>query len=262
MQHTAIGRAEGAQRYRGRVAIVTGGSRGIGRAIATRLSREGARVVVTARNAGDLDDLVVQLPEGSAVAVAGRAQDPEHRREAIAAAVERFGGLDVLVANAGINPVYGPLVDLDEAAARKVVDVNVLGTLGWTQEAVRAGLGERPGAAILTMSSVTGLVPSTGIGWYGVTKAAVAHLTRTLAVELAPAIRVNALAPAVVKTQFAKALYDGREAEVAAEYPLGRLGTPDDISSAAAFLCSDEAAWITGQVLTLDGGLLTAGGTA
>lgn len=111
------------------------------------------------------------------------------------------------------------------------------------------------------LSSVTGDIPSPGIGWYGVSKAAVSHLTRTLSVELAPRIRVNAVAPAVVKTRFARALYDGREGEVAA-YPMGRLGVPEDVAEAVAYLCSDRASWVTGQVLTLDGGLLNAGGTA
>jgi len=103
---------------------------------------------------------------------------------------------------------------------------------------------------------------SPGIGFYGVSKAAVTHLTRTLAAELAPAIRVNAVAPAVIKTKFARALYEGREEQAAAGYPLGRLGSPEDVAAAVAFLASDDAAWITGQTLVIDGGLLTVGGTA
>jgi len=194
--------------------------------------------------------------------VAGRSQDPEHREQVIATALGEFGHLDTLVNNAGINPVYGPLRDLDLEAARKVMDVNVVSTLGWVQAACAAGLGQRQGATILNMASVTGSVPSPGIGWYGVTKAAVAHLTTTLATELGPAIRVNALSPAVIKTQFARALYEGREDEVARAYPMDRLGAPDDVAGAAAFLCSDDAAWITGQVLAVDGGLLAAGGAA
>ncbi|MDN4474656.1 SDR family oxidoreductase [Demequina sp. SYSU T00192] len=249
-------------RYAGRVAIVTGASRGIGRAIARRLSDEGASVVLTARSAEGLEDAAGDLPPDRVRTVAGRAQDPAHREEAVATAVREFGAIDVLVNNAGINPVYGPLAELDAEAARKVLEVNVIGTLAWVQEAVRAGLGSRAGAAVLNMSSVTGAVPSEGIGWYGVSKAAVSHLTVTLAAELGPRIRVNALAPAVVRTQFARALYEGREDEVAATYPMRRLGDPEDVAAAAAFLCSDEAGWISGQVLTLDGGLLAAGGTA
>ncbi|WP_082104459.1 SDR family oxidoreductase [Demequina soli] len=249
-------------RHEGRVAIVTGASRGIGLAIARRLADEGASVVLTARRPEPLEEAAAALPEGRVRIVPGNAQDPAHRREAVATAVGEFGGIDILVANAGINPVYGPLLELDHDAARKIFEVNVLGTLGWVQEACAAGLGERDGAAILAMSSVTGAVASPGIGWYGVTKAAVAHLATTLAVELAPRVRVNALAPAVVRTRFARALYEGHEEEVAARYPLGRLGRPEDVAAAAAFLCSADAGWVTGQVLTVDGGLLAAGGVA
>lgn len=251
-----------AGRHAGKVAVVTGASRGIGYAIAQRLVAEGASVVMTARSRDGLQEAALALPSDRVRLVDGRAQDPEHRAGAIRTAVEELGGLDILVANAGINPVYGPLLELDPDAARKVLEVNVLGTLGWVQEACAAGLGSRPGASILTMSSVTGAVPSPGIGWYGVSKAAVSHLTVTLATELAPHIRVNALAPAVVKTGFARALYEGKEGEVASRYPMHRLGTPDDVAAAAAFVCSEDASWITGQVLTLDGGLLAGGGVA
>ncbi|WP_298039638.1 SDR family oxidoreductase [uncultured Microbacterium sp.] len=246
----------------GRTALVTGASRGIGLAIARRLIMEGVSVCVTARRAEALADAVAELGE-RAIGVAGAADDPAHREEVFARMTSEFGRLDILVNNAGINPVYGPLAGLDLDAARKVFEVNVIGTLAWTQQAVRAGLGEQAsGGAIVNLSSVAGDVPSPGIGWYGVSKAAVSHLTRTLSVELAPRIRVNAVAPAVVKTRFAEAIYEGREDEVAAAYPAGRLGTPDDVADAVAYLCGDGAGWITGQVLTLDGGLLNAGGTA
>lgn len=247
----------------GRVAVVTGASRGIGLAIARRLAEQGATVCLTARRAEALNEAAATLPRGRAMAVAGAADDPSHREEVFARVTEEFGGIDILVNNAGINPVYGPLVDLDLDAARKVMEVNVIGTLAWTQQAVRAGLGTRDAlASVVNLSSVAAQTPPPGIGWYGVTKAAVSHLTKTLAVELAPRIRVNAVAPGVVKTTFARALYEGREQEVAANYPLGRLGVPDDVAEAVAFLCGDGASWITGQVLTLDGGLITAGGTA
>ncbi|WP_062520814.1 SDR family oxidoreductase [Demequina silvatica] len=249
-------------RLAGRVAVVTGASRGIGFAIARRLAEEGASLVLTARGEEGLAEAAAALPAERVRTVAGRAQDPDHQAESVAVAVREFGGLDILVANAGINPVYGPLLGLEHEAARKVLDVNVLGTLAWVQAACAAGLGERPGASVLAMSSVTGAVPSPGIGWYGVSKAAVSHLTVTLAAELGPRIRVNALAPAVVRTRFARALYEGREEEVAARYPAGRLGEPGDVANAAAFLCSDDAGWLTGQVLTLDGGLRAAGGVA
>ncbi len=251
-------------RLDGQVALVTGGSRGIGLGIAQRLVADGAKVALTARGADALDAAVSALPAGSAIGIAGKADQPDHRAEAMDRIAAEWGRLDILVANAGINPVYGPLMGLDLDAARKVTEVNVLSTLGWIQDAYRhPGLSFAQGpSSVVILSSVTGITPSEGIGWYGVSKAANAHLARTLAVELAPAIRVNAVAPAVVKTQFAAALYEGKEAEVAAEYPMARLGTPADIAGAVSFLVSADASWVTGQVLTLDGGLLVGGGTA
>ena len=248
----------------GKTAVVTGASRGIGLAIAKELVANGARVCLTARRPEPLEEAAAGFPEGSVLTVAGKSDDPAHRREVMDTVAETFGGLDVLVNNAGINPVYGPLVDLDLEAARKVFEVNVLGTLAWVQDAVaHPGLDFRGrGGAVVNLSSVTGDVPSQGIGLYGISKAAVSHLTRTLAVELGPEIRVNAVSPAVVKTQFSRALYEGKEDEVAREYPLGRLGTPEDVAGAVTYLASRDSAWVTGQVLTLDGGLLAAGGTA
>jgi 3-oxoacyl-[acyl-carrier protein] reductase len=249
------------RRFEGRVALVTGASRGIGLGIARRLVAEGAKVCVTARKPEPLADAVGVLGgAGHAVGVPGRADDPAHRTAAVAATVEAFGRIDVLVNNTGINPVYGQVSETDAGAAAKVFDVNVIAALAWTNEARQAGLGSRPGASIINVASIAGLRPAIGIGVYGASKAALIHVTAQLALELAPAIRVNAVAPAVVKTKFATALYEGREAEVAGHYPMGRLGVPDDVAAAVAFLASDEAAWITGQTLTLDGGLGLTGG--
>lgn len=246
-------------RFTGRTAIVTGASRGIGLAVAERLVAEGARVVVTGRKQAALDEAVARLGAGRAVGVAGHADDPDHQAEVVARAVDAFGGADLLVNNTGINPAYGPLVELDLAAARKVFEVNCLAALSWVQQVHRAWMGEH-GGAVVNVSSVAGVRPAAGIGFYGASKAMLTHLTQQLAVELGPDIRVNAVAPAVVKTRFATALYEGREEEVAAAYPLRRLGVPTDVGSVVAFLLSEDAAWITGQLLVVDGGLTLTGG--
>ena len=241
----------------GRVALVTGASRGIGLAVATRLVAEGARVCVTARKPEALAEAVASLGGPSvALGVAGKADDADHRAAAVAAATETFGPVDILVNNTGINPVFGPLIDVDLGAARKIFEVNLLSALGWVQQ-VYAGPPRR--GVVVNMSSIGGRVPPPGIGFYGVTKAALEHLTRCLALEMAPHVRVNAVAPAVVKTRFATLLYEGREDEVAATYPLSRLGEPTDVANAVAFLASDEASWMTGQTLVLDGGVTLTG---
>ncbi len=253
----------GQGRFAGRVAIVTGASRGIGLGIAQRLVAEGARVCLTARNPEPLEEAVAALGgPGLAIFVAGKADDVAHQEAAVAATVAAFGGLDVLVNNTGINPVAGPVAGTDPAAVAKVFAVNYTAAAGWVERARLGGLGARPGAAVVNVASVAGLRPSPPIGVYGASKAALIHLTFELAIELAPRIRVNAVAPAVVKTKFATLLYEGREAEVAARYPLGRLGVPADVAGPVAFLASDDAAWVTGQTLTVDGGLLNAGSFA
>ena len=239
------------RRFDGKLALVTAASRGIGYAIAERLVAEGARVVITARKEDALRDAAEQLGP-QAHWVAGRADDPEHRA-AVFGRIGELGPLDLLVNNVGINPVYGPVLDIDTAAARKILEVNVIGALDWTRGAVASGLRERRGA-IVNIASIAGVGPSPGIAFYGVSKAALINLTAQLAVELAPDIRVNAVAPAIIKTDFAKALYEGRESEVAAQFPLARLGVPADVAGPVAFLLSDDAAWITGRTIVIDGG--------
>lgn len=251
-------------RFAGQVAIVTGASRGIGLAAAERLVAEGALVCITARKPDELEQAVRLLPKDSAIGVAGRADDPQHRQMVLDAVAERFGRLDVLVNAAGANPAYGPLEELGLEAARKTLEVNLLSPLAWVQAVLtddRLGFREHRGR-VINVSSSTSETPSPGIGFYGVAKAGLSHLTRTLAAELAPDIRVNAVAPAVVRTKFSAALYETNEAEVAERYPLGRIGEPGDIAAAIAYLASSDADWVTGRVLTLDGGLATVGGTA
>ncbi|MGC7094862.1 SDR family oxidoreductase [Amycolatopsis lurida] len=243
-----------------RVAIVTGASRGIGLGIARTLVERGAKVCITARKPEPLAEAVAELggPD-HAIAVPGKADDPEHQAEAIAKTVETFGSLDLLVNNTGINPVYGPALDVDPEAAAKIFAVNVLAPLAWTRRARDAWMGEH-GGSVVNVASVAGLGASPGIGMYGVSKAALIRLTVELGHELGPGIRVNAVAPAVVKTKFATALYEGKEEEVSAAYPMKRLGLPEDIAGAVAFLLSDEAGWITGQTMVLDGGRTLGGG--
>jgi NAD(P)-dependent dehydrogenase (short-subunit alcohol dehydrogenase family) len=245
--------------FEGRTALVTGASRGIGLAIAQSLVDRGARVVITARKPDALAEAVEQLggPE-KAVAVAGNAGDPEHRAQAVRTAVDTFGSLDHLVGNVGINPVFGPLMDAPLDAFRKILDTNVVSSLGLVQEAWRAWMSEH-GGSVLIVASVAGLKSSEGIAAYGVSKAALVNLTTQLAVELGPKVRVNAVAPAVVKTRFAEALFTGREDSLSKQYPVGRLGTPEDIGEAAAYLLGDGAGWVTGQTLVLDGGALSRG---
>ena len=238
-------------RFDGKTALVTGASRGIGLAIAQRLVDDGARVVITARGQETLDAAVAELGGPvHAIGIAGKADNPEHRAEVFAAISREFGSLDFLVNNAGINPAYGKALDVSDDAVRKIFEVNVLGSLAWTRDAVAAGLS----TAVVNIASIAGVTAAPGIALYGVSKAALINLTTQLAFELAPQIRVNAVAPAVIKTDFAKALYEGREAEVAATYPLKRLGVPTDVAGPVTFLLSEDAAWITGQTIIIDGG--------
>jgi NAD(P)-dependent dehydrogenase (short-subunit alcohol dehydrogenase family) len=249
--------------HENKVAIVTGASRGIGLGIASRLVADGARVVITARQPEALAEAVEALGgQAQALAIAGRADDAAHQDEVIAAARATFGRLDYLVNNAGINPSYGPMLEMDIDAARKTLEVNVLSAFSWTQKAVRAGLGtpEKRGGAIVNVASIAGLAATGMLGWYAVSKAALIHLTTELGYQLGPDVRVNAVAPGVVKTAFAEALYEGREEKVARGYPLKRLGVPQDISGAVSFLLSGDSSWMTGQTLVLDGGAMLGGG--
>ena len=247
-------------RFTDRVALVTGASRGIGLAVAERLVAEGARVCVTARKPEPLAEAVDALGgEGTALGVAGKADDTAHQKEAVARTLETFGRLDMLVNNTGINPVYGPLAEIDLDAARKIFEVNALAALAWVQQVHQTWMSDH-GGAVVNMSSLAALRPAPGIGFYGASKAMLTHLTEELALELAPRVRVNGVAPAVVRTRFATALYADREDEVNAQYPLKRIGEPADVAGAVAYLLSEDAAWITGQTLVLDGGITLLGG--
>jgi NAD(P)-dependent dehydrogenase (short-subunit alcohol dehydrogenase family) len=246
-------------RFAGRAAIVTAASRGIGLAIARRLVDEGAQVLLTARKADGLAAASAELGTDRTAWVAGAADDVAHQEEAVQTALTRFGRIDFLVNNTGINPVYSRVIDMDPGVGSKIFGVNVLAALSWTQHVYRAWMAEH-GGAVVNVASVAGLRPAPYIGMYGASKAALIHLTEVLATELAPNVRVNAVAPAVVKTRFAAALYEGREDEVTRAYPLQRLGAPQDVASVVSFLLSADADWVTGHTVTIDGGLLLAGG--
>ncbi|MFF8732502.1 SDR family oxidoreductase [Streptomyces sp. NPDC015171] len=243
----------------GRAALVTGASRGIGYGVAEALVARGDRVCITGRNEDALKEAVERLGAERVIGVAGKAHDLDHQAEAVERAMAAFGRVDFLVNNAGTNPVFGPIADLDLNVARKVFETNVISALGFAQKTWHAWQKDN-GGAIVNIASIAGLAPSPFIGAYGVSKAAMINLTQQLAHEFAPKVRVNAIAPAVVKTKFAQALYENREEEAAAAYPLARLGVPSDIGGAAAFLTSAQSDWVTGQTLVVDGGIFLNAG--
>lgn len=248
----------------GRAGLVTGASRGIGHAIAAELLARGASVTITARKPDELaaaaDELAATVNDGGkrVLAVPGNAGDADARAEAVDRTVAQFGSLELLINNTGINPAFGPLMETDLAAVSKIFDVNVVAALGFVQQAHRAWMGEH-GGAVVNVASSAGLRSTGVISAYGASKAALIRFTEELAAQLGPSIRVNAVAPAVVKTQFATALYAHGEDEVAASYPMGRLGEPSDVARLVGFLVSDAASWITGETVRVDGGLLATG---
>jgi NAD(P)-dependent dehydrogenase (short-subunit alcohol dehydrogenase family) len=246
-------------RLEGRAGVVTGASRGIGEAVVRELLASGADgVVVTGRRPETLEALAEELGP-RVVPVAGNVRDEEHARAAVAAAVERFGRCDLLVLNAGTNPSAGPLMDVDMAAVDATWDVNQRAPLIWTRAAWHGWMGAHGGSVVAT-GSVGGLAPGPLIGAYNVSKAALHHLVRQLAHELAPTVRVNVVAAAVVRTRLSEALWAGDPDGAARSHPLGRLGEPEDVARAVTFLLSDAASWITGVVLPVDGGMTGAGG--
>ena len=244
-------------RLDGRVALITGGSRGIGLAIAQEMAASGARVMISSRKADVLEAAVATI-DGEGAWFAANAGDPDDAAACVAATVERFGTVDILVNNAATNPYMGKTIDIDRPRLDKTISVNFAGPLLWTQLAWQAAMREH-GGTVLNIASIGGMSVETSIGAYNATKAALLHLTRTLAAELSPGVRVNAIAPGLVKTDMARALWEPNEAAIAKTLPMHRLGEPADIGRAAVFLCSDAASWITGTSLVVDGGALLHG---
>src|ERR1700722_18836925 len=224
------------QNLSGRTAIITGGSRGIGLAIAQRLALAGANIVLTSRKQESAD-----------------AADEDGARQCVDLTLDRFGSIDILVNNAGTNPAYGPLIDQDHARFAKTFDVNLWAPLLWTSLAAKAWMVENGGAIVQT-ASIGGMHQSPNMGMYNATKAALIHVTKQLALELSPRVRVNAICPGVVRTKLAEALWKGNEQLVSQRTALGRIGETPDVAAAVAFLVSDDASWITGDTLVIDGG--------
>jgi NAD(P)-dependent dehydrogenase (short-subunit alcohol dehydrogenase family) len=235
----------------GKVALVTGASRGIGKAIAASMAAAGAKVMISSRKQDALEAAASEMTGDVEVFAANTGDDGAGER-AVLATIERFGALDVLVNNAATNPYYGPTLEVDEGRYDKTFQVNVKAPIFWSQAAWQHSFKERPGT-IINIASVGGIRAGGMLGVYNVTKAALIHLTRQLASELGPT-RVVGIAPGLVKTDFAQVLIDNFGNELAARLPTGRLGDPQDIANLATFLASDLAAWITGETYVIDGG--------
>lgn len=239
----------------GRVAVITGASRGIGEATAAAVLAAGARgVVITSRKPENIAGAADRLGEADRVAaVVARSDTEEGAAEAVGAAIERFGSCDVLVNNAATNPAYGPLTDVDLGAVKRTWEINLLGPLIYARAAWAAGMRDR-GGVICNIASVGGRLPGRRMGAYNISKAGLIYMTRHLAYELAPTVRVVGVAPGVVRTRLSRVLWEDEE-RGAAMHPLGRIGEPVDVASAVVFLCSDQASWVTGVTLDVDGGI-------
>jgi len=213
--------------------------------------------MITARKAETLEQTAKEIGAGVEW-FAAHAGEPEGAAGCVRATIERFGRLDILVNNAATNPYAGPLIDVDVARFDKTVQVNLRGPLVWSQEAWRQWM-QAHGGAIINISSVGGFATNSLLGLYNVTKAGLIHMTKQLAAELGPKVRVNAIAPGLIRTDFARVLWEGeRGAQVAKVYPLKRLGEPEDVAAAALYLAADASSWVTGHSIVLDGGGLVA----
>jgi NAD(P)-dependent dehydrogenase (short-subunit alcohol dehydrogenase family) len=248
----------------GRVAVVTGSTKGIGKAIAEAMARHGAKVVISSRKAPACEEVAARIREagGEAVAIPCNVSHKDQLRHLVDETRRQLGAIDILVANAGVNPFYGGSLEIPDSAFEKVLDVNIRSN-HWLCQMVIPEMRERGGGVIIVISSVTGLKGSGALGSYAISKAADMQLVRNLAVEFGPdGIRANCIAPGVVRTDFARALWEDPQAAASQEAwtPLRRLGTPADVAGAAVFLAARAGAWLTGQSIVIDGGASIASG--
>lgn len=248
----------------GKVALITGSSRGIGRAIAERMAEQGARVVISSRKQDACDAAAAEINErygaGRAIAIAANISSKEGLTELVQRTQQEWGSIDILVCNAASNPYYGPMAGISDEQFRKIFDNNVLSN-HWLISLVSPDMVKRKAGAIIIVSSIGGLHGSSIIGAYNVSKAADFQLARNMAVELGPHnVRVNCIAPGLIQTDFARALWDNPDtlAQATSTTPLGRIGQPDEIAGAAVFLASDAGSFMTGQAMVIDGGVTIA----
>jgi NAD(P)-dependent dehydrogenase (short-subunit alcohol dehydrogenase family) len=243
----------------GKVAIVTGASRGIGQAVAERFAEAGAKVVLSSRKQDGLDIVAdaIKAKGGEAVAFAAHNGEKAAVRALSQAAIDTYGRIDILVNNAATNPHFGTLLEAEDSMWQKTIEVNLMGNV-WLTQTVVPSMRQNGGGKIINVASVNGLRPGRMQGIYSITKAGVINLTQTLAMELgSDNIQVNAIAPGLVKTKFARTIWENEDilSEMLQRTPAGRIGEPDDIAGIALFLASPASSFATGQVFVIDGGV-------
>lgn len=245
------------------VALITGSTKGIGKAIATRMAEQGAKVIISSRNQDACDEVAGEINGlgGQAIAVACNINYKEQLQNLVAKSQEAFGTINTLVCNAALNPYFGPSQDIPDEAFDKVMHANI-GSVHRLCQLVIPGMAEAGGGAVIVVSSIGGIKGTDSLGAYAISKAADMQIARNLAVEWGPKnVRVNCIAPGLIKTDFARALWENPEIYEAtvARYPLRRIGEPDEIAGAAVMLASKAGSFTTGQTLVIDGGGTIAG---
>lgn len=247
----------------GKVALITGSTKGIGKAIAEQMAKQGARVVISSRNQDACDEVAASIKQagGEAMAVACNINYPEQLKHLVDKTIQAWGQIDILVCNAALNPFFGASKDIPDEAFDKVMHANI-GSVHRLCNLVLPGMAEHGGGAAIIVSSIGGLKGTDKLGAYAISKAADMQIARNLAVEWGPSnIRVNCIAPGLIRTDFARALWENPEIYEAtvSKYPMRRIGEPDEIAGAAVFLASDAGSFTTGQILVIDGGGTIAG---